>query len=149
MATREELLQAIFSTLDAQHRLLHSLSSQRFMKFGLAPSQLKILTALAYNSECNPKDLAEQMYLTPGAVSQLTEPLEQSKLISRKQDKNDRRKVYLKLTGAGKSKLASINRTKRKFLTSALESLNDDELANFAQILNKMFENFKTEQQKD
>lgn len=142
MINRDDLLQDIFTVMDTQQRVLHGVISEKFSKHGLSPAQLKLIFSLSMSGKSSLKPLAEKLYLTPGALTQLIEPLESSKLLSKQQDDKDRRITYIKLTKRGEKKLAEIKKSRNQFFKEALNELDDNELEVFSRIQHKMFNYF-------
>lgn len=142
MKKRSDLLQDIFATMDTQHRLMQGVFARHFTQFGLPLSQLKLLMTIGHDEKFSLKTIAEKLYLTPGAVTQLIEPLEQTGLVERQPDKQDRRVVFVSLTKAGKAKLSKIEKARQKFLEQGLESLSTSELRALVKIQQKMISKF-------
>ena len=71
----------------------------------LGRASFKVLLALRRLGpphEAQPSELAEQLGLSRGALSARLSPLEDDGLITRRPDPDDRRKVHVRLTAAGK-----------------------------------------------
>lgn len=64
-------------------------------KAGLSGTDHKYLGLIIKNEEMTAGDIAEMTGLTTGAVTGLIDRLEKVKLVKRKADKNDRRKVLI------------------------------------------------------
>jgi DNA-binding MarR family transcriptional regulator len=104
----------------------------RRMRNGRANAQLGmsatgILTTLHRLGSMAAARLAEVEKLQPQSLTRLIAALEKQKLILRKPDPNDGRKLVLAITDAGRSALREDLRERRKWLDRALQSLTPKE----------------------
>jgi DNA-binding MarR family transcriptional regulator len=100
--------EAVIMRLAVLGRHLHQARRTALATGGLAHGQLKILLALRRGGppyETSPSALAERLGLTRGALSARLRPLEETGLITRSGDANDRRRVRVRLTAVGNEAL--------------------------------------------
>lgn len=73
---------------------------------GLTPSQLIVLQLVAREGKALPSAVARDAHLTQATVTSLVDKLTQAGLTSRRRDTEDRRRIWIEATDAGKSRLA-------------------------------------------
>lgn len=83
-------------------------------------------------------DLARHLSVTPGAATQLVEPLVQSGYVIRTPDTKDRRTIHLTLTETGSTYQKTLKTEKMSRVTGLLEVLSDDELSTLTELLEKV-----------
>jgi DNA-binding MarR family transcriptional regulator len=93
----------------------------------LGMSAMGILTTLSRLGAMPASRLAEEEKLQPQSLTRLIAALEKQKLILRKSDPDDRRKLVLAITDAGRNALREDLRERRKWLDRALQSLTPKE----------------------
>ncbi|MEE2693038.1 MAG: MarR family transcriptional regulator [Pseudomonadota bacterium] len=72
---------------------------------GLTPSQLIVLNLVAHLGDATPTELARRASLTLATMTTLVDRLEDRGLITRRRDENDRRRMLIRITRAGKKTL--------------------------------------------
>lgn len=137
---REELINEIVNAYGTTARLLKSYVHEVMGGEAVGPSQLHLLLSIAsWQPAPTQKQLAEYMHITPGALTQLIEPLVEAGYVTRQADTADRRRMHLKLSATGKSTLHTLKLEHAKLFASLLQSLTDDELAVMLKAQQKMF----------
>ena len=149
---RELLLQRLFEHMDAVKRGMSSHMQRLSRDCPVSRTQLELLFAIRQSQPVSFKQLAQQLYLTPGAVSQLAEGLEGDGLISRQADESDRRIQCLRVSRKGNRLLDTIERQRERLLEAITTDLTDEELALWLRVQDKMLDYFQrtgvTEQSK-
>ena len=135
---RNETIQEIFSIMGSTKRSLRNQFQPGFEKLGLSPAQLDLLSHIQHSEPISHKALAQRMNLTPGAVSQLLDGLDQTDLIVRAPSPSDRRVSYLSVSKLGKRKLEEFSKLRIKLFTSAFSVLDDNELSTYLRAQQKM-----------
>src|SRR5690348_9870251 len=102
---RNELIEAIFASMQALHRAGASLFHTLLRQYDITPSQLELLLIVKKADSISFKKLAEKMKLTPGAISQMVNSLAGSGFVMRHEDTKDRRISYVSLTETGRKRL--------------------------------------------
>lgn len=143
MSERTELIREIFATLDLQRRLIHGRLTRQMEKTGLSPAQAHLLPTIAAHEPVSFKALAAELRLTPGAVTQFVDSLEQAGLIIRQTDQKDRRVVCISLSPAGHQKLDELQRMRDETFGEILATLDEQELSVFLNIQRKMIAHFE------
>jgi DNA-binding MarR family transcriptional regulator len=91
----------------------------------LSVAQFRALAFLGRNDGAMLSDLAGFLALTHPAASKLVDYLVASGLVSRETQSQDRRRVSLELTAAGRRKYGTVLRSARKFLAGEMQHLSE------------------------
>ena len=86
-------------------------------------------------------DIVELRMLSKGAVSKAVEALIQKSLLEREPDKEDRRKIHLRLCALAGPVTESINEVREEFLSTILEGFSGEELETYTEFLRRVFTN--------
>lgn len=140
---RTELVEQLFESMDAVKRGMAEHMRQLQYDCPISRSQVELLFAIRHMQPVSFKLLAQHLYLTPGAISQLAEGLEQHALISRHADDHDRRIQCLQVSKKGGRLLDAIEKRRYSYLTAIMEGLSDEELAVLLQVHEKIREHFQ------
>jgi len=146
---RAELIRTLFETMDATKRGMYAQMQAINRTLPIPRPQLELLTTIRHTQPISFKALAKQLYLTPGAISQQAEGLEQQELIVRRIDPKDRRIQFLEVTPKGLELLADIEKRRRSILEKVLVELSDDELEIWVRIQQKLIKQFQAEISKE
>jgi len=108
---------------------------------GLNVMQARIVVLLNQYGPQKASAIAEQLYITPGAVTGIADKLLEMKLIDRDRAEDDRRVVMLTITESGRE-LAQKIKTKRAALSSMMFSgLEPEEIQELTRLIEKMIVN--------
>ena len=86
-------------------------------------------------------DIVELRMLSKGAVSKAVESLIQKSLLERIPDREDRRRIHLKLKPEAADLTESIEDVRREFVDTVLEGFTKEELDTHRQFFGRVFEN--------
>lgn len=103
---------------------------------GKGRGQGKILKILARNGEMSQKDLQDILEIQSGSISEILAKLEEKGMITRTKSEEDKRKVMISITDAGREKAANCgckNRAERLY-----SGLTEDEKEQLKTLLNKL-----------
>jgi DNA-binding MarR family transcriptional regulator len=142
---RNKLVRDLFENIGIMKRGMYSHLQAANSMLPISRSQLEVLVAIHHNQLVNFKELARQLYLTPGAVSQLAEVLEQEGYISRQIDAKDRRIQCLQISKKGAKLLQDVDKRRRKIIQAVLEDLTDEELELWVRVQKKLVTQFQSE----
>jgi DNA-binding MarR family transcriptional regulator len=92
---------------------------------GVSPEQVSLLVAIKY---IGVRELAARERVSPPALSNRVDRLEQDGLVARKPSDNDRRRVGLTLTDEGQRVLRRVRSRRTAWLVTRLGQLSADEL---------------------
>ncbi|GEO78032.1 transcriptional regulator [Companilactobacillus mindensis DSM 14500] len=102
----------------------------------LFQGQGKILLALSDNDDLSQKDLVDRLNMTPQSVAEFVRKLEGRGLVSRKKSTTDKRVTIVSLTKEGRLETEK----RMQVIPRFLRALNDEELLQFNNILDKINE---------
>jgi DNA-binding MarR family transcriptional regulator len=135
---REDILTQLFESMNATKRAMHSNMHILAGSCPISRTQLELLSTITHTQPVSPKLLAQNMQLTPGAISQLVDALFAEGLVTRETDSHDRRVQLLSLSEKGTTVMAEVSRNKHTFMKHIMESLTTEELAVMLRIQQKM-----------
>ncbi len=144
MGTRAQYLQDLFTTAALTQRMMHSCMQHTFEEVGIAPSQMHLLEVIEHGEPTSLKQLASDMHLTPGAITQLVDGLVAPGYLQRTPSREDRRVTTVALTEAGAEKIKLLKRKKRALLSEAVADLDDNELQIFLRVQQKLLAYLET-----
>jgi DNA-binding MarR family transcriptional regulator len=110
---------------------LRSLDSNRHRiarEAGVTASELRALSRVAEAASITPKELAESMEMTTGAVTAISTRLVEADLMRRVDHPSDRRSLFLELTPAGDKIMDQIYREFDDTLTTASRGIPEEDL---------------------
>jgi len=111
MSTKKQVLFLEFiQTLEKIRKASENIFGKNLEESGITPLQIQALDYIKNNPGTPVRGLSEHLFISPSAISQLTDRLFALKLIDRKADSGDRRSVLVFLTKKGEQ---SIKRFKK------------------------------------
>lgn len=116
----------------------------RLEKDGLTITDYKIIYLLTKGQQPM-KNIAGELSLANGWVTDIVDRLERKNLLLRKHDMNDRRIVNVELTKEGRNYYEELGLFIKNIISESLKNLNKDEIENFKLILNKISDAIGTE----
>jgi DNA-binding MarR family transcriptional regulator len=96
---------------------------------GVSPSQVTLLVAIKYAPGIGVKELAERERVSAPAMSRQVDRLVKAGFVTREASEDDRRRVGLTLTDAGRRVLRKVRSRRTVWLAQRLQKLSDAELA--------------------
>jgi DNA-binding MarR family transcriptional regulator len=142
---RNTLIRMILDTMDTSKRGMHAHLQSINRTLPLPRAQWELLATIRHIQPISSKELAKQLYLTPGAVSQLLEGLEQQELISRTIDPKDRRIQCLEVTKKGLKLIQTVEKKRREFMERVFTELDNNELEVLLSLQQKLIAYFQRE----
>ena len=131
---RDELIQQIADNVSQLKRAIQAHVQVTQIKLGLSPAQLEMLRAIHHLQPLSHKALAQHMQLTPGAVTQLIDNLDQAGCIVRTADQADRRISYLSISRDGKRKLDEVRKLRKQVFMQAFSELDESDLEAYLRV---------------
>ncbi len=107
-------------------------------KHTITPAQVGILFTVHQEGPQSIKTLSTVLGLSSSAVTQLVDSLVDEKLLTRTEDKVDRRKISVTLTPRGKKKLLAAKKLHLATLTKLLAVLSDREVQELCRLQQKI-----------
>jgi DNA-binding MarR family transcriptional regulator len=83
-------------------------------------------------------ELAQALAQDPGATSRLLDELENSGLVKRRRDANDRRRVWVELTARGHSRYEAMRPLVTRALDQVMAPLSDADCRSLSRLLGKL-----------
>ena len=108
---------------------------------GLKASQPKILYYIYSHEGCQQKDVAENCFLETATLSTVLSNLEQKQLLIRTPDKDDKRAYKIYSTDEGRKVMELIDDKVKKTMDLAIEGFSRDELKQFSDYIDRLYEN--------
>jgi DNA-binding MarR family transcriptional regulator len=136
-------LEATFGLL-GKRIYLPSLRRLTAINRGLDRASIPLLGVLEEQGELRPSDLAAALELDPSTVSRQIRHLEGKGLVSRSADRDDRRASLIGLTGAGRSGLSAIRRTRAAVLQHVLADWSDHDRELLLGLLDRLLDSLAT-----
>jgi DNA-binding MarR family transcriptional regulator len=93
---------------------------------------------LARHESRSIKELATELGMTSSACTQLVDILVQQRLLTRTENRQDRRKTSITLTEAGKKNLGLVQKQRAKYFTKLLAPLTDKEIVTLVNLQQKI-----------
>ena len=96
---------------------------------GVSPEQVSLMVAIKYSPGIGVRELAARERVSPPALSNRVDRLEQEGLVARTPSDDDRRRVGLTLTDEGQRVLRRVRSRRTAWLVTRLNKLSADELS--------------------
>jgi DNA-binding MarR family transcriptional regulator len=111
-----------------------------FARFGITPPQFQILTIInrLKNQNCTQRRLGRELYVSFPNVTVMLARLEETGLVQRRVNPDDRRENFVELTAQGRALLRRIWKEHQQQLDHVTAGLTGDEQIELARLLNKM-----------
>ena len=131
---RDQIVQEMGEAFSQLKRAMQVYNLEHFGKFGVSPAQVSMLKTIHQQQPIKQKDLAKQLVLTPGAVSQLIEALDAAKCIIRTTSEDDRRVSYVSVSKSGEKLLSSYDQLREQLMTEAVKEVADEDLVSYIKV---------------
>ncbi len=135
--------------MSMSHRQMYVLLQRALSAGELTVSQMHQMSLIQQSEPISLKALAARMQLTPGAVTQIVDALENIGYVERKQDKHDRRVTNISISKLGVQKMADFKKTSQHVFRQASRSLSEQELEAFLKAQQKMLAYFEAQNEKE
>jgi DNA-binding MarR family transcriptional regulator len=107
-------------------------------RYGLTIGKWKVLSMIGANAPLSAKELSKLTSLEPDKITRSVDALVEKRLVVRREDPKDRRRVILTLSQKGKSINKAIEHVRRCIEVDFLLALNERELVMLYAILDKL-----------
>lgn len=135
---RQKLMSDIFENICSLARIIHTRDAHSLPSGMPTQSQIRILFMISHQGPQNVKQIAKRFEFTPSAATQLINNLVKDKLLTRKEDALDRRKIYIDLTNKGKKILKQAHKLHFEKIKKMFKPLSDKELIQLKNIYSKI-----------
>ena len=126
--------------MGAAKRLQYAAFHNILVGVNISPTQAHLLFLIKDTQPVSLKQLAENMHLTPGAITQLMDGIDQ--YVVRKQHADDRRITCISLSSEGVRALAKLKKYRETFMKQVMANFTDQELEVLAKVQQKMVDYF-------
>ena len=137
MARTRDNAEAFIGLLERLRRLPMGPAFSRLFELGLTPTHLRAMYVLHQNPTLPMKELAEALGMTPPSVTVLTRRLETLKLLERRNDPADSRRVLLTLSPEGADMLDQMHTAHLERFTQLLGGLSDEEQTELLDLMSR------------
>ncbi|MCB1193649.1 MAG: MarR family transcriptional regulator [Leptospiraceae bacterium] len=135
---RTNLLNTISDQIREFYRLIKKESNKMLESEGITNGEFLMLKSVetGISGVC---DLAEELGVAASYITSLSDKMIAKGYIERNRPEHDRRTVEIRLTKEGEVKYSLLNLKIRKNLATRFDTLTDEELENFHNLLQKAF----------
>lgn len=116
------------------------------MEQQVSGSQCAILFQLIAKGPQKFSVLAENLSITPGAVTSLSDKLILAGYAKRNRAEEDRRVIYLEITDAGREMVANLKKDIKEIISSFFEGVSDEDLTHLTRIYKQILKNIEKEE---
>jgi DNA-binding MarR family transcriptional regulator len=109
----------------------------------LSLSQLRLLGLLRDGHLRKPTDMADALYVTPGAMTGMADKLIEMGLVRRVRAENDRRIWYLQLTDRGNERFDSVQKKQSNIIETLFQGVPAEDIAHVRRIFQTILQNIK------
>lgn len=138
-----EKIRTCFTLLSVSN-LIDIECSKRLQQFDLSESRLIILVLLQEYQELSLQEIAKHLGITKASTTTLISSLVNKQLISKKNDKKDKRITLVSLTSAGTDLLTETLKQHSLWIEKITNNLSDNDVAIFKKVLSQIYENVLT-----
>ncbi len=138
-----EKIRTCFTLLSVSN-LIDIECSKRLQQFDLSESRLIILVLLQEYQELSLQEIAKHLGITKASTTTLISSLVNKQLISKRNDKKDKRITLVSLTSAGTDLLTETLKQHSLWIEKITNNLSDNDVAIFKKVLSQIYENVLT-----
>lgn len=138
-----EKIRTCFTLLSVSN-LIDIECSKRLQQFDLSESRLIILVLLQEYQELSLQEIAKHLGITKASTTTLISSLVNKQLISKRNDKKDKRITLVSLTAAGTDLLTETLKQHSLWIEKITNNLSDNDVAIFKKVLSQIYENVLT-----
>lgn len=141
---REELVERFFTNQRTIFKTWKAHFQQLMGDNPLTHAQLSIMFMIHQEQPISGRELAAKMDISPSAVTQMLDALDQLGFIDRCEDEADRRITHIRLSEAGACKISELEEARNELLERLAAVLTDDELRAIVSINDKMIKELES-----
>lgn len=129
--------------LERTGKKIRQFARQKFREYGFVVTidQWAVLKALQEEAPLSQVDLAERCHKDTPTVTRILDLLAQKELVGRHADPQDRRRLQVTLTTAGKTLVREMLPQVQEIRMHAWQNLDDGDFKHFVRILNTIYTN--------
>ena len=114
---------------------------QMLSKIGVTEQQWRVMRVLDERGRMDPKEIAEAACLLNPSLTRIMQLLEKKGLIARKGNSEDRRRVHVEITAAGRDMLVAAQPESLEIAEKLRARVGQDKLDELLDLLNSLAEN--------
>ena len=114
---------------------------QMLSKIGVTEQQWRVMRVLDERGRMDPKEIAEAACLLNPSLTRIMQLLEKKGLIARKGNPEDRRRVHVEITAAGRDMLVAAQPESFEIAEKLRARVGQDKLDELLDLLNSLAEN--------
>ena len=114
---------------------------QMLSKIGVTEQQWRVMRVLDERGRMDPKEIAEAACLLNPSLTRIMQLLEKKGLIARKGNPEDRRRVHVEITAAGRDMLVAAQPESLEIAEKLRSRVGQDKLDELLDLLNSLAEN--------
>ncbi len=122
-------------------RSMKKILDARLSELGITSSQAHVLSTLNQEDGLPLSSIGKKVFLDKPAITGLADRLEKDGLVERRRTSIDRRVIRLFLTSKGKAVITHYETVIQEIDNDIVSALSTDELSEFRNILNKVWQN--------
>lgn len=142
--TTDQLYYALSRLSRLIHRMEHRIAHGGEEGHKFHRGQSRVLSILTQTNDVSQRDMAEALDVRPSSLTEMLLRMEQSGLISRRQDENDQRVMRISLTETGKQAATQSTASTRDVTAALFKSLTDEEQAQLLALIDKVNTSLET-----
>lgn len=128
----------LITVLSKMNRSLNDRLGQNLKSHGITTTDYVILTVLRDYGEIPMQKIGELVFITSGTITYATNRLIKQGMISKRQDSDDRRKFFIKLSVVGENRLKDVNEKHEPYLADLLSDFSSDDLVGFTEMAKRI-----------
>ena len=141
MTTKRPLLfMELAQTMERMMKMVEKSAKMKLEDPGMTMLQVKTLDYIKNNPDTSARDLSNQLYLSASSTSQLLDRLYEQKLITRKNDSDDRRLLLINLTEKGNKFLEKMKKRHFEVIKNITQFMSVEEVKKLIEIHNNVIE---------
>jgi MarR family transcriptional regulator, 2-MHQ and catechol-resistance regulon repressor len=135
---RADLALSLWVKLARAHGTFARQADRDIERYGLTPPQFAVLDALGHLGKLTLGDLSRKGLVTGGCMTVIVDNLEKEDLVERARSLDDRRVIYVQLTGKGARLFKSVFPAHVERITELASVLSEKEQFQLAALLKKL-----------
>ncbi|XER07988.1 hypothetical protein SRRS_35810 [Sporomusa rhizae] len=142
--TTDQLYYALSRLSRLIHRMEHRIAHGGKEGHKFHRGQSRVLSILAQTNDASQRDIAEILDVRPSSMTEMLLRMEQSGLISRRQDENDQRIMRISLTESGKQAAAQSTASTHDVTAALFKSLAAEEQSQLLALIDRVNASLET-----
>jgi DNA-binding MarR family transcriptional regulator len=144
--------EALAPAAAALKRLVAALSAdlmEVFSRLNVTIPQLRVLHVIRTEHRVSGRQLARELNVSPGAVVQLCDRLQEQGYVERVPDTGDRRITWFQLTDSARALFEEVLAVRRSRLAPALATLSESDVESLVRMIGEIADVLEAERRKD